>query len=79
MPTVAQITGFGEDLSAILVFGNGRHLRVIGPGPNGARSRLPTGEAVISIRPGEVLVSRSGEGAPIPLLFQAAPTFVGAD
>ena len=72
LPAVAQISGFGEELTAILVFPGGKRMRVFGPGADGSRSQLPDGEAVISIRPGEVLVSRPGESRPVPLLFQAA-------
>lgn len=80
LPAVAQISGFGEELSAILVFGSGRRLRVFAPGPHGPRSVLPDGEAVVSIRPGEVLVSRSGEGKPVPLLFQSSlPNFSASE
>jgi hypothetical protein len=80
LPAVAQISGFGEDLSAILMFSNGRRLRVFAPGPHGPRSVLPDGEAVVSIRPGEVLVSRSGESKPVPLLFQSSlPNFSGPE
>lgn len=80
LPTVAQITGFGDELSAILVFSNGRRLRVFTPAANGPRSTLPDGETVVSIRPGEVLVSRPGEGKPVPLLFQSAqPNFTGSE
>jgi len=71
LPTVAQISGFGDDLSAVLVFASGKRLRVLGPGPTGPRSQLPDGEVVVSIHPGEVLVSRPGEAKPVPLLFQA--------
>jgi hypothetical protein len=78
LPTVAQISGFGDDLTAVLVFAGGKRLRVMGPGPNGPRSQLPDGETVVSIRPGEVLVSRSGDGKPVPLMFQAA-AFGGVD
>lgn len=79
LPTVAQISGFGDDLTAVLVFAGGKRLRVLGPGPNGPRSQLPDGEAVVSIRPGEVLVSRSGDSKPQPLLFQAAAGYGGSD
>jgi hypothetical protein len=79
LPSVAQISGFGEDLSAELVFAGGKRLRVLGPGPNGPRSQLPEGETVVSIRPGEVLVSRPGDGKPLPLLFQAAAGYSGSD
>lgn len=79
LPTVAQISGFGDDLSAVLVFVGGKRLRVIGPGPNGPRSQLPDGESVVSIRPGEVLVSRPGDSKPVPLLFQAAAAYGGTD
>ena len=80
LPAVTQISGFGEELSAILLFSNGRRLRVFAPGPHGPRSMLPGGEAVVSIRPGEVLVSRSGESKPVPLLFQSSlPNFSGSD
>lgn len=79
LPSVAQISGFGEDLSAVLVFAGGKRLRVLGPGPNGPRSQLPGGETVVSIRPGEVLVSRPGEGKPQPLLFEAAAGYGGSD
>jgi hypothetical protein len=80
LPTVVQISGFGEELSAILVFGNGRRLRVFAPGSNGPRSMLPDGEAVVSIRPGEVLIARNGGGKPIPLLFQStAPNLPGSE
>jgi len=79
LPTVAQISGFGDDLTAVLVFSGGKRLRVMGPGPNGPRSQLPDGETVVSIRPGEVLVSRPGEGRPMPLLFQAAAGYGGSD
>ena len=80
LPSVAQISGFGDELSAVLVFGNGRRLRVFAPGPGGPRSVLPDGEAVVSIRPGEVLISRAGEGKPVPLLFQSAtPNFAGSE
>lgn len=80
LPSVAQISGFGEELSAVLVFSSGRRLRVFAPGANGPRSILPDGEAVVSIRPGEVLIGRAGEGKPIPLLFQSAtPNFAGSD
>ncbi len=76
---MAQISGFGDDLTAVLVFAGGKRLRVTGPGPGGPRSQLPDGEAVVSIRPGEVLVSRPGEGRPTPLLFQAAAGYGGSD
>jgi hypothetical protein len=76
---VAQITGFGDDLAAILVFAGGKRLRVVGPGPSGPRSQLPGGEAVVSIRPGEVLVSRPGDGKPLPLLFQGGAGYGGLD
>jgi hypothetical protein len=79
LPTVAQISGFGDDLTAVLVFAGGRRLRVMGPGPSGPRSQLPDGETVVSIRPGEVLVSRPGEGRPTPLLFQASAGYGGSD
>ena len=79
LPTVSQISGFGDDLSAVLVFPGGRRLRVMGPGPNGFRSQLPGGEAVVSIRPGEVLVSRAGDAKPVPLLFQAATSYGAAE
>lgn len=79
LPTVAQISGFGDELSAVLVFAGGKRLRVMGPGPNGPRSQLPDGETVVSIRPGEVLVSRSGDSKPLPLLFQAAIGYGGSD
>lgn len=79
LPTVAQISGFGDDLTAVLVFAGGRRLRVMGPGPNGPRSQLPDGETVVSIRPGEVLVSRAGDSKPQPLLFQAAAGYGGSD
>jgi len=79
LPTVAQISGFGDDLTAVLVFAGGRRLRVMGPGPGGPRSQLPDGETVVSIRPGEVLVSRPGEGRPTPLLFQASAGYGGSD
>lgn len=79
LPTVAQISGFGDDLTAVLVFAGGKRLRVMGPGPNGPRSQLPDGETVVSIRPGEVLVSRSGDSKPQPLLFQAAAGYGGSD
>ena len=80
LPSVVQISGFGDELSAVLVFGNGRRLRVFAPGPNGPRSMLPDGEAVVSIRPGEVLISRPGEGKPTPLLFQSAlSSFAGSE
>ena len=80
LPTVAQISGFGDELSAILVFANGRRLRVFAPGSNGPRSMLPDGEAVVSIRPGEVLIGRTGEGKAIPLLFQSGvPSFPGSE
>jgi hypothetical protein len=72
LPSVAQISGFGDDLSAVLIFPGGKRLRVMGPGPNGPRSQLPDGETVVSIRPGEVLVRRPGDSKPEPLLFQAA-------
>lgn len=79
LPTIAQISGFGDDLSAVLVFAGGKRLRVIGPGPGGPRSQLPDGESVISIRPGEVLVSRPGDPKPVPLLFQAAAAYGVSD
>ena len=79
LPAVAQISGFGEDLSAVLVFAGGKRLRVMGPGPNGPRSQLPDGETVISIRPGEVLVSRPGDAKPVPLLFQSAAGYGGTE
>ncbi len=79
LPTVAQISGFGDDLAAVLVFAGGKRLRVLGPGPNGPRSQLPDGETVVSIRPGEVLVSRSNDSKPQPLLFQAAAGYGGSD
>jgi hypothetical protein len=80
LPSVMQISGFGDELSAILVFGSGRRLRVFAPGPAGPRSLLPDGEAVVSIRPGEVLIRPAGEGKPIPLLFQAStPNFAGSE
>lgn len=79
LPAVSQISGFGDDLTAVLVFAGGKHLRVLGPGPNGPRSQLPDGEAVVSIRPGEVLVSRPGDSKPQPLLFQAATAYGGSD
>ena len=66
LPAVAQISGFGEELNAILVFSGGKRMRV------GTRSQLPGGEIVVSIRPGEVLVSRSGDGKTVPLLFQGS-------
>ena len=77
LPVVAQISGFGDELAAILVFRGGRRMRVVGPGSEGARSLLPGGEAVVSIRPGEVLVSRPGESKPAALLFQAASSSSG--
>jgi len=70
LPTIVQISGFGDDLSAVLVFANGKRLRVLGPGPAGPRSQLPDGEIVSSIHPGEVLVTRPGEAKSVPLLFQ---------
>ena len=79
LPAVAQISGFGDDLSAVLVFASGKRLRVLGPGPNGPRSQLPDGERIVGIRPGEVLVARSGDGAPVPLLFLPAAGFSGTD
>jgi hypothetical protein len=79
LPTVAQISGFGDDLSAVLLFSGGKRLRVLGPGPSGARSQLPGGEMVVSIRPGEVLVSRSGDAKPVPLLFQAVAGYGAAE
>ena len=79
LPTVAQISGFGDDLSAVLVFASGKRLRVLGPGLTGPRSQLPDGEFVVSIRPGEVLVSRPGEANPVPLLFQATAGFGGSE
>lgn len=80
LPSVAQISGFGEELSAILVFSSGRRMRVFSPGPHGPRSVLPDGEAVVGIRPGEVLVSRSGEGKPVPLLFHSSlPNFPASE
>lgn len=77
LPAVAQISGFGDELAAILVFPGGKRMRVVGPGPDGPRSQLPGGEAVLSVRPGEVLVRRPGEGKPIALLFQAAAPSLG--
>lgn len=80
LPSVEQISGFGDELSAILVFGNGHRLRVYAPGPNGPRSTLPDGEAVVSIRPGEVLVGRAGDGKRVPLLFHSySPNFNGSE
>lgn len=79
LPTVAQISGFGDDLSAVLVFNGGKRLRVLGPGPNGPRSQLPDGEVVVSIRPGEVLVSQSDNAKPVPLLFQSAAGSGGSE
>jgi len=66
LPSVAQISGFGDELSAVLIF-------------NGPRSQLPDGETVVSIRPGEVLISRPGDGKPLPLLFQASAGYGGSD
>lgn len=79
LPTVAQISGFGDELAAILIFPGGKRLRVVGPGPDGPRSQLPGGETVISIRPGEVLLTRPGESKAVPLMFQAAGVFGGSD
>ena len=80
LPAIAQISGFGDELAAILVFPGGKRLRVLGPGPEGPRSHLPSGEAVVGVRPGEVLISRAGESKPVALLFQASgPSFGNSD
>jgi len=80
LPSVAQISGFGDELSAILVFKNGRRLRVFAPAANGTHSVLPEGETVVSVRPGEVLVNSPGENRPVPLLFQSSQSsFAGSE
>ena len=72
-PTVAEITGFGNNLAAVLAYGDGRRLRVVPPRDGKPGSVLPDGAEVVGISSGEVQVKPKG-GPAVALVF-STPLF----